>query len=542
MCIEPNACVLQSHTLALAEACKVALEVSPMPVRHIAFPGAEQCTWQPTAKHAAALGDLGEPQPLHRQVEPLTADADAGVAQLSGSAVSAAAGGEWLGIDAAQLQQQGGLKGWQGPEQGSVAHRLAPAGIADVSAGAELPAWRVDAVSADVGQAVTWQHLPRVEPPKSSTGLECAASVQPVSHAGGVTTHGIAHDVQHFYQDGGFVPLPEGTAKLGLADALKESSPQLEDAPLLPAQQHGGNAHACDGPALPELQEHTAMTARAVREHQVTAAQMLLLHPKEQAHHMGRQPGREVSVRGRGHETILFEQAASANAWLDQGDLLTDRPAAASINPTLVGGPASSARPAVREEHMLPVAQQGQHVFQEVLQTAADQSNPMPREAGQVERSDAASGWEQGTTPPTSSEQAAARRSSLGRDEPMQENVGEPALGEVHASQGTEGTERDDVAMEDGDSSAADSESDEEAFPLGSGRLPLSLGGRLATTGSSQRSATLYMMYKQSYLHFLFTPSIPDNLMLWEVSDACMVCIWFKLRGLAGCRPRSHSP
>lgn len=501
MCIEPNACVLQSHTLALAEACKVALEVSPMPVRHIAFPGAEQCTWQSTAKHAAALGDLGEPQTLSRPVEPLTAEADTGVAQLSRSAVSAAAGREWLGRDAAQLQQQGELKGWQGPEQGSFAHRLAPAGIADVSAGAELPAWRVDAVSADVGQAVAWQPLPAVEPPKSSTGLECAASVQPVSHAGGVTTYGSAHDVQHSYQDGGFVPLPEGTAKLGLADALEESSPQLEDAPLLPAQQHGGNAHACDGCALPELQEHTAMTATAVRK-QMTGAQMLLLHPKELAHQMGRQPGREGSVLGSGQDTSLLEQAASANAWLDQGDLLTDRPAAASINLTLVGGPAGSALPAVREEHMLPVAQQGQHVFQEVLQTAADQSKPMPREAGQVERSDAASGWEQGTTPPTSSEQAAARGSSLGRDEPVQENVGEPTLGEVHASQGNEGTERDDVAMGDGDSSASDSESDEEAFPLGSGRLPLSLGGRLATTGSSQRSATLYMMYKQSYLNF----------------------------------------
>lgn len=499
MCIEPNACVLQSHTLALAEACKVALEVSPMPIRHIAFPGAEQCTWQPTAKHAAALGDLGEPQTLSRPVEPLTAEADTGVAQLSRSAVSAAAGREWLGRDAAQLQQQGGLKGWQAPEQGSVAHRLAPAGIADVSAGAELPAWRVDTVSADVGQAVAWRHLPRVEPPKSSMGLECAASVQPVIHAGGITTHGSAHDVQHSYQDDGF---PEGTAKLGLEDALKECSPQLQDAPLLPAQQHGSNAHACDRCALPELQEHTAMTATAVREHQVTAAQMLLLHPKEQAHHMGRQPGREGSVLGSGQDTSLLEQAASANAWLDQGDLLTDRPAAASINPTLVGGPASSALPAVREEHMLPVAQQGQHLFQEVLQTAADQSKPMSGEAGQVERSDAASGWEQGTTPPTSSEQAAARGSSLGRDEPMQENVGEPTLGEVHASQGNEGTQRDDVAMGDGDSSASDSESDEEAFPLGSGRLPLSLGGRLATTSSSQRYATLYMMYKQSYLYF----------------------------------------
>ena len=494
MCIELNACVLQSHTLALAEACKVALEVSPMPIRHIAFPGAEQCTWQPTAKHAAALGDLGEPQTLSRPVEPLTAEADTGVAQLSRSAVSAAAGREWLGRDAAQLQQQGGLKGWQGPEQGSVAHCIAPAGIADVSAGAELPAWRVDTVSADVGQAVAWQHFPRVEPPKSSMGLECAASVQPVSHAGGVTTHGSAHDVQHSYQDGGFVPLPEGTPMLGLANALKESSPQLQDAPLLPAQQHGSNAHACNSCALPELQEHTSMTATAVREHQVTAAQMLLLHPKEQTHYMAGQPGREGSVLGSGQDKSLLEQTASANAWLDQGDLLTDIPAAASIDPTLVGGPASSALPAIREEHMLPVAQQGQHVFQEVLQTAADQSTPVAGEAGQVERSAAASGWDQGTLQPTSSEQAAARGSCLGRDEPMQENVGEPALGEVHASQGTEGTERDDMAMEDGNSSASDEESDEEAFPLGSGRLPLSLGGRLATTSSSQRSATLYMM------------------------------------------------
>ncbi|EIE23289.1 hypothetical protein COCSUDRAFT_42188 [Coccomyxa subellipsoidea C-169] len=65
----------------------------------------------------------------------------------------------------------------------------------------------------------------------------------------------------------------------------------------------------------------------------------------------------------------------------------------------------------------------------------------------------------------------------------------EPALAGVRSAEVFVWNDGDkgDMAKEEGGGSGSESDSDDEAFPLGSGRLPLSLGGRLAAAGTSQR-------------------------------------------------------
>lgn len=505
-------CSVQSHSLALAEACKVALEISPMPVRQIAFPTAGQPTWQHPPSNFAALDHPHEPPAVSYSVQPVGARA----VHLSETAGSAAAGLDLHGVESAHTGQQDEHAEWQASNAAAVkashvqAHRLAPAGHADVSA--EPPAWRGDDVSAQGEQAAVWQQPPvfRTEPSLSSAG---AGSLQPMSEPACAMMH-----VQQSYQPASILPVAGARAEpgdgpampecpgaegcgpagdngwvgshlreLGLAGALKPSEQPMENAHSLPADRHVSDAPTHNSFRMPPQPEEVQAVA-SISNTAVSAAELLLVNPRGQGAHTGAawQPGGQSNRYGM----AASEQRASADPLLDQEQPIPDRPAPASMYLL----PAPSAPAAARQDQTAQLAQRGQQPHQDRSVRAADQGRHMaqPDEHAQLAAHD--NGQAQGTVQqPTLPEQAAAASSSLGRAGAMQEIAREPALAGVRSAEVLVKNDGDkgDVAKEEGGGSGSESDSDEEAFPLGSGRLPLSLGGRLAAAGSSQRCAPL---------------------------------------------------
>lgn len=493
-----------------------------MPVRHIAFPAAREPSWQ----HAPACPSLpsdafapsAQQQPSH-----------AAAAQLDGTNRSSDA---VTGRLPAQLQQHGEVNAGQEVDSTQVDASSAqtdcpaPAGPATVQVVFAPQPWFRDDVSSHGEQQHTWEQVPiarheppTVEPP-TVAAAQSAVSFQAISSA---MMRPPSHLKQQGHPVGGTAPalleeraqqvegarLPEGVnadnggatvgtgwigshlRELGLTDSIGRPHHQPAAAAPVPAQQSCGIPHANIGAAvMPQavvLQAISAVSTAAGSRRPVTAAEMLRLPPSENngVSLAASLPGRSTAMPRSSNAAYAIRQSNIGFPSSAQPDDISSMPAAVSASRELDCLPAHDPPSAALEgqpvQPTIPEERSSGHMH------GTDANEPFTRlgEHAQYESSQEQLDVQQAPT-----EQAPAG-SAPGME---QGQVGSPRVPAAEVDTG-EGrcridavvAEVGDVAIDSTGESGSESDADDEALPLNSDRLPLSLGGRLVHAGSSQR-------------------------------------------------------
>ncbi|CAL8465203.1 g4738 [Coccomyxa elongata] len=518
--LDQKAAAMKSHNLALTEACKASVVVSPMPVRHIAFPAAREPSWQHAPACSSLPGDAFAPsaqqQPSH-----------AAAAQLDSTIRSSGAGNAANGRLPAQMQQHGEVNARQEVDSAQVdassarADFPAPAGPATVQIVSAPQPWLRDDVSSNgEQQQILGQVLNARREPPTVAAEQSAVSFQAISSA---MMQPPTHLKQQGHPVGGRAPakfgeraqqvggayLPEGLnadnggatvgtgwigshmRELGLTDSIGCPHHQPAAAAPLPALQSCGIPHAniCAAvmPQAVVLQATSAESTAAGGRRPVTAAEMLRLPPDENS-------GLSLAASLRGRDTAMPCSSNAAYAIRQsnigfpssaQPDDMSSMPAAVSASRQLDCLPANDPPIAALEGQPVELANPEERASEHVHGT--DANEPFTR---QGEHAPHRSSQEQLDVQQAPTEQALAG-SAPGMVQGQMGSLGVPAAG-VDTGEGrctidAAVPEVGDIAIDSNGESGSESDADDEALPLNSDRLPLSVGGRLAHAGSSQR-------------------------------------------------------
>lgn len=278
--------------------------------------------------------------------------------------------------------------------------------------------------------------------------------------------------------------------ELGLTDSIGRPHHQPAAPASVPAQQSCGIPHAniCAA-VMPEavLSQATSVSTAAGGRRPVTAAEMLRLPPSE-----NNGLSLAASLQGRGTAMPRSSNAACSIRQSNIGfpssaqpDDMSSIPAAVSASRELDCLPANDSFGAALKGQPVQPAISEERASEQVHGT--DANEPFTR---QGEHAPYRSSQEQ-----LDVQQAPTEHAPAGSTPGMKQgHMGSPRVPTAEVDTGEGRCTSDavvanvgDVAIDSTGESGSESDADDEALPLNSARLPLSLGGRLAHAGSSQR-------------------------------------------------------
>lgn len=493
-----------------------------MPVRHIAFPATEHATWHNGQISAASKSDRAQHTAVAESPQLLNVDHNVDLAHLEVAPDISGA--------VEEVAQLGETPGWHGAKQvqaeaaAADAHGLAPAGPAKVSGMQSAPALQKTRSDREREQPEQ-----RVEPSMQDVLAVATRPLQPMSNAAlislqsgatqsfsfaqhpvGVTSglampetetrgrqvHGGPALPENADEDGRDERADQGCVSnhltaLELADAVKRSCQPPEEQPnesysAVLAQRHLSSAHPQGSSAMLQqaMQLQKSNPAGGI---EVTRQQLMTA----------------VEVLGAA-EVILQDKQALASSYSLQNSLpgMGASAAAAEIQHMPASETPSMARQAQAEGLADPV------VDKECALGAADALQALPQivepGGGATEESKALPMEETGHED---------HHGQVGAVVDHGRALGIAARGLAEAS---------DVEMGEAHSSEFESGSDDEAIPLGSSRLPLSLHSRLANAGSSQRCIPGHVQMPSSRTRCFCCASTACNS---SQKHAVMICI-----------------